>query len=76
MPKAALARTARVYFDLLIAHVISAAASIALFVPRGLLAIVPANPRKHRGLEGAQRVADTVLFGTGVWLSVILRLDP
>lgn len=59
-----------------LAHLLFAGASLVLFALRGSLAVIAGRPLSARVWKVLPHVVDTLLLGWGVWLAVLLRLDP
>lgn len=64
------------YAEVKLAHVIFAAGSIGLFALRGGFGVLAAKPLKRRLWKVLPHVVDTLLLAMGVWLAVLLRLNP
>ena len=64
------------YFDAKLAHVVFAGLSIFLFVLRGAFTLVAARPLTHRVWKILPHVVDTLLLALGMWLAIMLRLNP
>ncbi len=64
------------YPDVKLAHVVFAGLSIILFVLRGAFMLVAARPLVRRVWKILPHVVDTLLLALGVWLAVMLRLNP
>jgi len=64
------------YPDLKLLHVLCAAASLLLFVGRGGVTVLMARTLKAPIWKWLPPLIDTLLLGFGVWLAVLLRLDP
>jgi len=57
-------------------HILFAGLSILLFVLRGAFAVLAGRPLAHRLWKVLPHVVDTLLLGLGVWLAVMLRINP
>lgn len=55
---------------------IFAGGSIALFVLRGIFTVLASRPLKHRVWKVLPHLVDTVLLAMGIWLAIMLRLNP
>lgn len=64
------------YPNVKLAHVVFAGLSILLFVLRGAFTVLAERPLAGRVWKTAPHVADTLLLTMGVWLAVMLRLNP
>ena len=64
------------YPDLKLLHVLCAAASLLLFVGRGSVTVLMARTLTAPIWKWLPPVIDTLLLGFGVWLAILLRLDP
>ena len=64
------------YLTLRFLHVLFAGLSIALFVLRGTLTVIAAKPLTHRIWKILPHIVDTLLLALGIWLAIMLRLDP
>lgn len=64
------------YPDVKYTHILFAVLSIGLFVLRGGFAILASRPLTRRAWRILPHVVDTVLLALGVWLAVMLRIDP
>ena len=64
------------YAEVKLAHVIFAAGSIALFMLRGTFTVLAARPLTQRVWKVLPHIVDTLLLAMGIWLVVMLRLDP
>jgi uncharacterized membrane protein SirB2 len=64
------------YTDLKMLHILCAAASLLLFVGRGSVTLLMARRLAAPIWKWLPPVIDTLLLGFGVWLAVLLRIDP
>jgi uncharacterized membrane protein SirB2 len=64
------------YTDLKMLHILCAAASLLLFVGRGSLTVLMARRLAAPIWKWLPPVIDILLLAFGVWLVVLLRLDP
>ncbi|MGH8414434.1 MAG: SirB2 family protein [Gammaproteobacteria bacterium] len=64
------------YAEVKLAHILFAALSIGLFGLRGAFSLLAARPLGHRVWKVLPHVVDTLLLAMGVWLAVMLRLNP
>ena len=64
------------YLDIKAAHVLFAALSLALFAWRGGLSLWLARRPSHWVLRVLPHVVDSLLLACGIWLAVMLSLDP
>ncbi|MGA9855260.1 MAG: SirB2 family protein [Gammaproteobacteria bacterium] len=64
------------YPDLKLLHVLCAAASLLLFVGRGSVTVLMAHTLTAPVWKWLPPVIDTLLLMFGVWLAILLRLDP
>lgn len=64
------------YAEIKLVHVIFAAGSIGLFVLRGAFTVLAARPLTQRVWKVLPHLVDTVLLAMGIWLAVLLRLNP
>jgi len=64
------------YTDLKLLHILCAAASLLLFVGRGSVTLLMARRLAAPIWKWLPPVIDTLLLAFGVWLAVLLRLDP
>ncbi|MBU6421000.1 MAG: SirB2 family protein [Gammaproteobacteria bacterium] len=64
------------FLEVRLAHIIFAAGSIGLFVLRGAFTVLAARPLKQRIWKILPHIVDTLLLAMGVWLAVMLRLNP
>ena len=64
------------YAEVKLAHMIFAAGSIGLFALRGALTVLAARPLKHPIWKVLPHIVDTLLLTMGIWLAVMLRLNP
>lgn len=64
------------FYEVRLAHIIFAGGSIALFVLRGGFAVLAARPLPQRIWKVLPQIVDSLLLAMGIWLAVLLRLDP
>ncbi|HVC28133.1 MAG TPA: SirB2 family protein [Gammaproteobacteria bacterium] len=64
------------YTDLKMLHVLCAAASLLLFVGRGGVTVLMARRLVAPVWKWLPPVIDTLLLGLGIWLAVLLELNP
>jgi len=64
------------YTDLKMLHVLCAAASLLLFVGRGGVTVLMARRLAAPVWKWLPPVIDTLLLGFGIWLAVLLELNP
>ncbi len=64
------------YPDMKLMHVLCVAASLLLFVGRGSVTVLMARTLTAPIWKWLPPVIDTLLLAFGVWLAVLLRLDP
>ena len=64
------------FIEVRLAHMIFAGGSIGLFVLRGAFTVLAAKPLKQRVWKVLPHIVDTLLLAMGVWLAVMLRLNP
>ena len=64
------------YPDLKALHVLCAGASLLLFVVRGGYTLLMTRTLKARIWRWLPPVVDTLLLAFGIWLAVLLRLNP
>jgi len=57
-------------------HILFAGLSIALFILRGGFSVLASKPLTHRVWKILPHIVDTCLLGLGIWLAVILQLNP
>ena len=64
------------YPELKTLHVLCAAASLLLFVVRGGYMLLPAGGLRARIWRWLPAVVDTLLLTFGVWLAILLGINP
>lgn len=64
------------YPDLKMLHVLCAVASLLLFVGRGSVTVLMGRNLAEPVWKWLPPVIDTLLLAFGIWLAVLLRLDP
>ena len=64
------------YSTIKFVHVVFAIASILLFIIRGFFSFLASKPLATRFWKTLPHIIDTLLLGFGIWLVVLLRLDP
>ncbi|MGA9853349.1 MAG: SirB2 family protein [Gammaproteobacteria bacterium] len=64
------------YAEVKFAHVVFAGLSIGLFGLRGAFSVLAAEPLRQRIWKVLPHVVDTLLLAMGVWLAVMLQLNP
>jgi uncharacterized membrane protein SirB2 len=64
------------YAEVKLAHMVFAAGSIGLFTLRGVFSVLAANPLPQRIWKVLPHIVDTLLLTMGVWLAVLLQLNP
>lgn len=64
------------FIEVRLAHIIFAGGSIALFVLRGAFTVLAVRPLKQRVWKVLPHIVDTLLLAMGIWLAVMLRLNP
>ena len=64
------------YSSIKLFHVVFAVASILLFLIRGVFTIIASKPLAARIWRILPHVVDTLLLAFGIWLVVLLQLDP
>ncbi|MGB9430336.1 MAG: SirB2 family protein [Gammaproteobacteria bacterium] len=69
-------RSTFMYTEVKLAHVVFAALSIGLFALRGAFTLVASRPLTHRLWRVLPHVVDTLLLAMGIWLAIMLQLNP
>lgn len=64
------------FLEVRMVHMVFAGGSIVLFVLRGAFTVLASRPLTHRVWKVLPHVVDTVLLAMGIWLAVMLRLNP
>ena len=64
------------YAEVKLAHMVFAAGSLGLFGLRGTFSVLGAKPLAHRIWKVLPHIVDTLLLAMGVWLAVLLQLNP
>lgn len=64
------------YADVRATHIAFAIISIALFMLRGGFSVLIEKPLTHRAWKVMPHIVDTLLLSLGIWLAVMLRLNP
>lgn len=64
------------FVEVRLAHMIFAGGSIVLFLLRGAFSVLAARPLTARIWKVLPHVVDTLLLAMGVWLAIMLRLNP
>jgi uncharacterized membrane protein SirB2 len=64
------------FIEVRLAHIIFAGGSIALFVLRGGFTVLAARPLRQRIWKVLPHIVDTLLLAMGIWLAVMLQLNP
>lgn len=64
------------YAEVKLAHMIFAAGSIGLFALRGAFSVLAARPLRQRIWKVLPHIVDSLLLAMGIWLAVLLRLNP
>ncbi|HKT32751.1 MAG TPA: SirB2 family protein [Gammaproteobacteria bacterium] len=64
------------FYEVRLAHIIFAGGSIALFALRGGFTVMAARPLPQRIWKLLPHIVDSVLLAMGIWLAVLLRLNP
>ncbi|MGH8401932.1 MAG: SirB2 family protein [Gammaproteobacteria bacterium] len=64
------------YAEVKLAHILFAALSIGLFGLRGAFSLLAARPLRRHVWRILPHVVDTLLLAMGIWLAVMLRLNP
>lgn len=64
------------FYEVRMAHMVFAGGSIALFLLRGAFTVLAARPLPQRIWKVLPHVVDSLLLAMGIWLAILLRLDP
>ncbi|MGH8313191.1 MAG: SirB2 family protein [Gammaproteobacteria bacterium] len=64
------------FYEVRLAHLIFAGGSIVLFVLRGGFSVLAAQPLPQRVWKVLPHIVDSLLLAMGIWLAVMLRLNP
>ncbi|MGH8279317.1 MAG: SirB2 family protein [Gammaproteobacteria bacterium] len=64
------------FFEVRMAHMIFAGGSIALFLLRGTFTVLATRPLNARLWKVLPHLVDSLLLAMGIWLAVMLRLNP
>lgn len=64
------------YPDIKLMHVLCAAGSLGLFTLRGSFTLLARRPLAARFWKRLPVVVDSLLLAFGIWLAVLLRLNP
>lgn len=64
------------FYEVRLAHIILAGGSIVLFGLRGGFSVLAARPLPQRIWKVLPHIVDSLLLAMGIWLAVMLRLNP
>ncbi|MDE1887663.1 MAG: SirB2 family protein [Gammaproteobacteria bacterium] len=64
------------FYEVRLAHIILAGGSIVLFGLRGGFSVLAVRPLPQRIWKVLPHIVDSLLLAMGIWLAVMLRLNP